>query len=295
MNQCFQPVCTFLHCGCWSPTLTQWFTMQHSLIYVFNIFIDRLSLTSFTLHLLQTFSALLSFFLFLTLYCLTDLSCRYQYEELCWSAPLLLRRLSIKKSIPSTCSSPALFETDEPGSTHKSARLRYLQPTWGEDLWRLDIGEHLLGVCREGSLRWGVGTQGREGCGWQKDKKKKKRPGEDVEQRSRIHTHKSLRCNESQMRYKVPRSTAAGDGWGEGLQKGRKAAPACYTGPWIQPGCHLQVTWDQALTSQLHNKISCKFVNNMLKSHSICSICCDRPEVNTTCTAPRVKKITQLN
>lgn len=113
--------------------------MQHSLIYVFNIFIDRLSLTSFTLHL-QTFSALLFFFFFLTLYCLTDLSCRYQHEELCGSALLLLRRLSIKKSIPSTCSSPALFETDEPGSTHKSAQLRYLQPTWGKiyDGWILE-------------------------------------------------------------------------------------------------------------------------------------------------------------
>lgn len=44
------------------------------------------------------------------------------------------------KSIPSTCGLPALFETDERGSTHKSAWLRYLQPTWGEiyDGWRLE-------------------------------------------------------------------------------------------------------------------------------------------------------------
>lgn len=40
-----------------------------------------------------------------------------------------------------------------------------------------------------------------------------------------------LRCSDSRMRSKVPRSKAAGDGWGEGLQKGRRAAPACYTGP----------------------------------------------------------------
>lgn len=92
-----------------------------------------------------------------------------------------------------------------------------------------------MGVCREGSLHWGWGLRAEKVVDDRRIKgglcHKKKRPGEDVEQQSRIQTHKSLRCNESQMRYKVPRSKAAGDGWGEGLQKGRKAAPACYAGP----------------------------------------------------------------
>lgn len=71
-----------------------------------------------------------------------------------------------------------------------------------------------MGVCREGSLHWGRGLEAEKVVddGRIKGKKKKKRAGEDVEQESRIHTHKSLRCNESQMRYKVPRSKAAGDG-----------------------------------------------------------------------------------
>lgn len=178
-----------------------------------------------------------------------------------WGGPLILKRLSIKKSIPSTCSLWApqqpLPETDRKANSYKSALLRYLWPTWGK-IYAGWVLESVYQALTEGPRAAGGGElrqNRRRFRGWRRGwnerlcHRREKRIREEgrrkIRQKDFSDTRRSPELDEM---CSSRESGQAGRWMRRGLLRGRKAVPGCYHEPWINCGCHIWITWEQPHT-----------------------------------------------